>query len=93
MSSFSTISIAFDVKRRLPTPYLVLRKPEVVFDGQTVAGGSYIVLKSTRKSGTANSFMWFPPHSYLRFRVHASWPSFIAFLQSIAPEIASLDNN
>ena len=35
-------------------------RPEVVFNGQTVAGtGPYIVFKSNRKSDNASLFMWF----------------------------------
>ena len=36
ISRLSTIRVAFDVKRRLPTLFPVLPKPEVVFNGQTV---------------------------------------------------------
>ena len=45
MSSLSTISIAFDVKRRLPTLFPVLRKPEVVSNGQTIEYVSIYCIK------------------------------------------------
>jgi len=66
ISRLLTVIVSFDVKRRSAT--LFPPKPEVVFNGQTVAQiGPYIVLTSNRKSGSANSFMWFAPYFYLRF--------------------------
>jgi len=62
-----------------------LTRLEVVFSGQTV------VIKSNRKSDTATMFMRFPPYFYFRFHVRASRASFIAFLQSLVLDIASLD--
>ena len=49
MSHVSTVTVVFDVKRRSLTLFPLLPKPEVVFNGQTVADiGPYIVLKSNR---------------------------------------------
>jgi len=45
---------------------------EIVFSGHTAVDTS-ILLKSIRKSGTENSFMWFPPYFYFRF--DQKWPS------------------
>jgi len=62
-------TVAFDVKRRSLMLFALLPKPEVVLNGQMVEDRSipYIALKSNRKSGTASSFMWFPP--YFCFRI------------------------
>jgi len=67
--SISTIRVAFDVKRRSPTRFSVLAKPEVVLRAKRWQIGRYIALKLNRKSGspTASVFMWCPPHFYFRF--------------------------
>ena len=61
------------------------------FNGQTVADKTVYCIK-VEYSRTVNSFMWFPSYFYSRLGVHASQASFIAFLQSLVPDIASLDH-
>jgi len=68
MSRLLTVTVAFDVKRHSSRLFPVLPKPEVVVNGQTVAGSPYIVLKSNRTSGTASSFMRFSAHFYFWFK-------------------------
>jgi len=53
ISRLSPIRVAFDVKRRSPTLFPVLPKPEVVLTAKRWQIGPYIVLKSNRKSGIA----------------------------------------
>jgi len=55
-----------------------LAKTEIVLTSKWWQIGTYILLKSNRKSDTASSFMWFPPYFYFRFGRSASWASFIA---------------
>ena len=49
------------------TSFPVSTRPEVVFRSQTVLDRSIYCIKSNRKSGTASSFMLFPPYFYFRF--------------------------
>jgi len=43
--------VAFDVKRRFPTLFPVLPKPEVVFNGQTVADRTIHCIKVEQEVG------------------------------------------
>jgi len=51
ISRLSTVTVAFDVKRRSLTLFPVLPKPEVVFNGQTVADRSIYCIKVEKEVG------------------------------------------
>jgi len=80
ISRLSTIRVAFDVKRRLPTLFPVLPKPEVVFNSQSVVG-PYIVLYESR---IGSWVLRFPPYFYFRLGEGASRASFMAVLSTLA---------
>ena len=50
-SRLSTLTVSFDVKRYSATLLLVLVKPEVVFNGQTVADRSIYCIKVEKEVG------------------------------------------
>ena len=83
--------VAFDVKRRMLTLFPVLPKPEVVFNGQTVADRSIYCIKVEKEVGYCEFINAVSVIFLLPVSAYALVGFFYRLLPSFAPYIPSLD--